>query len=297
MPKKAVAKSPSGEASVTANHEGSGHVRRWLLILFVFAAGSASAQQPAPQPVPRPAPSLEQIKIAADAGDPMAQMKLAEKVEAKEAEVLYRRAASEGYLPAQGRLGELLLTRSQLRIGLKPEDQAAMAEEGIKWAMLAANQGDKQGQATLARVYLEGKWVKQDVIEAYKWGELSAKNPGQEFVFYSGASIRDAAILKMNAEQMAEAHKRVAAFVPHKLGKTDLPDPSWVQKIRLSGTSGLPDHRLAIINDVTFEKDEQADVNIDGKSVKITCLEITDTSVQISIEGIPRTRELTMPNN
>ena len=43
-----------------------------LIIALIFAGTCALAQ------LPPPAPSLEQIKIAADAGDPAAQDKLAE---------------------------------------------------------------------------------------------------------------------------------------------------------------------------------------------------------------------------
>jgi len=56
----------------------------------------------------QPPPTLEQIKIAADAGNPAAQDKLAER-DSAHAEVLYRKAAEQGYAHAQGRLGNLLL--------------------------------------------------------------------------------------------------------------------------------------------------------------------------------------------
>jgi len=81
--------------------------------------------------------------------------------------------------------------RSQLFIGVKPEVRAAIADEAIKWATLAANQGDKQGQANLAQIYLEGKWVKQDLIEAYKWGDLSDKNPSPEFIVFFQAVLSE----------------------------------------------------------------------------------------------------------
>jgi hypothetical protein len=241
----------------------------------------------------QPPPTLEQIKIAADAGNPAAQDKLAER-DSAHAEVLYRKAAEQGYAHAQGRLGNLLLMRSQLFIGVKPEVRAAIADEAIKWATLAANQGDKQGQANLAQIYLEGKWVKQDLIEAYKWGDLSDKNPSPEFIVFSGRSFRDAAILKMNADQIAEAHKRVAAFTPHKPGKDELPEPAWVKKIKLNGISGPDDKRLALIGNHTFEKGERKTVKIDGQSVAIQCLEITATTATISIEGIVGTRTLNL---
>ena len=182
-----------------------------------------------------------------------------------------------------------------MAFGLKPADKAALADEAVKWVTLAANQGDKLGQVDLARMYLEGKLVKPDLIEAYKWGELSARNPSLDLVIYSGASTRDAAILKMNADHIAEARKRVAAFVPHKPQQSDLPEPAWVQKIKLGGISGTPNHRLALINNKTLGKGDQTTLKIDGKSVTVHCLEIRESSVVISIEGLDGTRELKMP--
>jgi hypothetical protein len=259
-----------------------------LIVVLTFAVACAFAQPTAPTP------TLEQIKIAADAGDPVAQDKLAERVDSAQAEVLYRKAAVQGYVHAQGRLGNMLLMRSRTSFSLKPDARAAVADEAIKWMTLAANQGDKQGQANLADVCLEGKLVKQDLIEAYKWGDLSAKNPSPDFIVFSGASIRDAAILKMNADQIAEGHKRVAAFVPHKPQQSELPEPAWVKKIKLNGISGTPAKRLASIWNQTFEKGEKRTVKINGQPVIIQCLEITDSSATVSIEGIEGTRTLSL---
>jgi hypothetical protein len=268
----------------------SGHAQmfmiKFLILALMFAAAGAMAQSFTP--------SIEELKIAADAGDPVAQDKLAARVDYKQSEVLYRKAAVQGYAHAQGKLGDMLYLRCQLAFGLKPADKAALADEAVKWVTLAANQGDKLGQVDLARMSLEGKLVKPDLIEAYKWGELSARNPSPDLVIYSGASTRDAAVLKMNADQMAEAHQRVAAFVPHQPKPSEVPEPGWVQKVKLGGINGTPDHRFAIINGKTFEKGDQTTVTIDGKKVTVSCLEIRASSVSISIEGIEGTRELKM---
>jgi hypothetical protein len=261
-----------------------------LIIALTFAAACVYAQPTMP--------TLAQIKIAADAGDPVAQDKLAERVDLAQAEVLYRKAAAQGYAHAQGRLGNMLLMRSRSTFplfGLKPDARAAIGNEAVKWITLAANQGDKQGQANLADICLEGKLVKQDLVEAYKWGELSSENPSHEFIVFSGSSTRDAAILKMNADQIAEAHRRVAAFVPHQPQKSDLPEPAWVQKIKLGGISGTPDHRLVLINNKTFAKGDQTALKIGEKRVIVHCLEIRESSVVVSIEGLDGTRELKMP--
>lgn len=255
-----------------------------LIITLMFAAMGSSAQLTGQ--------SLVQLKIAADAGDPVAQDALAVRDSAN-AEMWYRKAAEQGYAHSEGQLGHRLLSSSRSSFGLKAADREAMQDEALRWIILAANQGDAQGQADMAQLCLNGELVKQDYVEAYKWGELSSERLSFDFsAGIQGRSARDAAILKMDADQIAEAQRRVAEFVPHQPNRSDLPDPAWVRKIELHGISGAADHRLAIINDQTFEKGDQIDLKIDGKSVKVTCLEIRDSSVSVSIDGIEGTREL-----
>jgi hypothetical protein len=263
-------------------------IMKYFAITILFVAVCASAQLPPP--------SLDQIKIAADAGDAAAQDKMAERDSAN-AETWYRKAAQQGYVHAQGKLGDRLLMRAQLTIGAKPEARAALINEGVKWATLAANQGDKQGQATLAWVYVNGKLVKQDLIEAYKWGDLAAKNPSLEFILFSGASSRDSAILKMDADQIAEAKRRVAAFVTHQPDKSEVPKPAWMQKLKLQGISGTAGHRLAIINGRTMAKGDVAMVKIDGNTITIHCLEVQESSVSVSIDGVEGMQELKISVN
>ena len=243
-------------------------------------------------------PTLEQIKIAADAGDPVAQDKLAERyilrTDTAHAEIWYRKAASQGYAHAQGQLGNMLLMHSRMSLGLKPDAHAAITDEALKWITLAASQGDKQGQANLADVCLEGKLVKQDLIEAYKWGDLAGQGSMINVAAISGRGTRDAATLKMNADQIAEARGRVAAFIPHQVQKSELPEPAWTAKIKLNGISGLPAKRFATVYNQTFEKGESKTVKIDGRPVTIQCLEITATTATISIEGVEGTRTLSL---
>ena len=210
------------------------------------------------------------------------------------AETWYRKAANQGYAPAQGKLGNFLLMHYRTTFGLKPEIRASLGEEALKWMTLAANQGDAQGQANLADVCLEGKLAKQDYIESYKWGELASESGGEiiNFPALDGRSKRDSAILKMNADDIAEAKRRVAEFKPHVPAKSEKPQPAWVKKIKLQGISGPADHRLAIINGKTLEKGDEETLKIDGNHVAIHCIEISEASVSISIEGIEGTQEL-----
>jgi len=291
----------SGQPGTARKISGQNISRRWnfapqekmkkLFISLTFAATCAFAQLAAP--------TLEEIKIAADAGDPAAQDKLAERfimrADTKQAEIWYRKSAAQGYAHAQGQLGNMLLMRSRMSYGVKPEDRAIMTNEALQWMTIAGNQGDRQGQANLADIYLEGKLVKQDFIEAYKWGDLSAQGTAiYNVAGISGRSTRDSAILKMDADQIAEARRRVAAFSPHTVKKSDLPEPGWVKKIKLGGINGTPAKRLATIANQTYEKGERKTLKIDGQPITIQCLEITDSSATVSIEGIDGTRTLNL---
>ena len=163
-------------------------------------------------------PDLAKIKIAAEAGDAEAQDKLAERyiahMDTAQAIVWYRKAAAQNYVHAQGRLGNLLLVRYEMHIDTKPEIRGAVAGEACKWIILASNAGDTQAEADLAGLYLKGSLVKQDFVEAYNWGELAARGSPFAPQAYAGKSVRDAAILKLDTEQIKEAQKRVNSFVP-----------------------------------------------------------------------------------
>lgn len=244
------------------------------------------------------APPLARIKAAAEAGDPIAQDKFAEQfimqIDTKQAEFWYRKAAAQGYGHAQGKLGNMLLNRSRMTINRTAKECAALGEEAVHWATLAATQGDKRGQADLADIYLDGKLVKPDLVEAFKWGDLAARGSMIDTATITGRSTRDAAILKMSPEQVAEAQRRVAAFAPHMAGLDDLPEPSWVKQIKLSGLSGPSNRRLALITGTTFSPGETASVKVAGKSVKVRCLEIRKKSVLVVIDGVSGTRELAL---
>jgi hypothetical protein len=257
----------------------------------VLAAMSVSAQSASP--------SLAQIKAAAEAGDPASQDKLAEafimRADSEQAEIWYRKAAEQGFAHAQGRLGNRLLMRSRMSVSSTPAARAAMSEEAVRWITLAANQGDKRGQADFADICLEGKLVKQDLVEAYKWGELASRGSMIDVATFAGGSSRDGATLKMDADQIAEAQRRAAAFIPHQPKASELPEPSWVKRIKLNGISGTPERRLAMINGKTLQKGDQASLKLVEKTVRVRCIEIRQASVVISIDGLEGTREVRLP--
>lgn len=66
---------------------------------------------------------------------------------------LWRKAAQQGYAPAQVRLGDIL-------------DKAEEDAEAADWYRKAADQGNAAGEYGLAQMYLKGEGVKKDVEQA-----------------------------------------------------------------------------------------------------------------------------------
>ena len=264
---------------------------RPTFLALALAATSLFAQSPSA--------TLAQIKVAADAGDAASQDKLAEtfvlRADSSQAEFWYRKAAEKGFAHAQGRLGNMLLMRSRMAVSATPAARAAMSEEAVHWMTLAANQGDKRGQADFADICLEGKLVKLDLVEAYKWGELASKGSMIDVATVSGRSCRDAATLKMDVGQIAEAQRRAAAFIPHQVSASGMPEPSWVKQIKLNGISGTPERRLAIINGKTLQTGDHTSLKLGEKTVTVRCVEIRQGSVVISIDGLDGAREVKLP--
>ena len=131
--------------------------------------------------------------------------------------------------------------------------------------------------------------MKQDYVEAYKWYTLAHDAPLFEVV---AKVYRDRLILKMTQEQINKGQKQVEKFVATQGASEPIPEPSFVDHLKLSGITGSQKHRLAIINNHTFETGEDGTVKIDGRMVNIHCLEIRDGSVLIKAEGLERPMEL-----
>ena len=60
---------------------------------------------------------------------------------------------------------------------------------------------------------------------------------------------------------------------------------SDLSSLVMQGTSGTPEHRLAIINNVTFGVGDDAEVSTSKGRIRIHCLEITDDGATIEAGG------------
>jgi hypothetical protein len=245
--------------------------------------------------------ALIAVKAAAEAGNPAAEDKLAgeylRRADFLQAELWYRKAAKQGNAHAQAQLGEMLLANAGFSTSIKPKVAADVGSEAIKWLTLAANQSNTMAQAELAGAYFNGQFVKADLLEAYKWGDIAAHAPPSVQGSIVGSSIRDQAILKMSFDEIAKAKQRVATFYSHVPFTHEPPEPSWVAQIRLTGVSGPVSSRLAIINNQTFGAGDTSILKVAGKTVQVHCLEIRDKSALIRITGMDRPKVLILADD
>jgi hypothetical protein len=68
--------------------------------------------------------------------------------------------------------------------------------------------------------------------------------------------------------------------------------PPAVAELELKGISGSTNHRLAIINNRTFETGEEGEVISNGSRVRIKCGEIGSDSVRVIVNGKERALHL-----
>jgi transglutaminase-like putative cysteine protease/thiol-disulfide isomerase/thioredoxin len=78
----------------------------------------------------------------------------------------------------------------------------------------------------------------------------------------------------------------------HATGPREVPAAGAAGPLRLSGISGNPPRRLAIINGKTLAEGESAALNVDGRRLTVHCLAISDRAAAVSIDGVTGTMQL-----
>ena len=199
--------------------------------------------------------ALQEFSVLAQTGDPKAEYYMGRfyhygegvTVSGAEAAKWYRKAADKGIAGAQYNLG-ILYDQGN---GVKED-----AAEAARWFRKAADQNDPQAQFSLAYFYQMGRGVKQDPSEAFKWYKRSADQGHAISYLAMGFSTRDGSGVaankvealkwfelasaslqegmmrdvasrardriqaKMNATEIAQAEKLVAAWAPTKLSQS-----------------------------------------------------------------------------
>jgi len=123
----------------------------------------------------------------------------------KEAAKWYRRAAEQGLAAAQYNLAAMYVIGRGV-----PQSNA----EALKWYRQAADQGDALAQFNLGMRYYEANGVVADPVQAYQWLSLASAQ-GIPDATKARADLKG----KMTSAQIAEAERRVSAFVVKKTGR------------------------------------------------------------------------------
>jgi TPR repeat protein len=113
----------------------------------------------------------------------------------------YRKSTDQNYAAAQKSLGDCYF----LGQGVTKDEV-----EAVKWYLKAAEQGDFFSQDKLGAIYANGYGVETNLVQAAKWYSLAA------FCFNSSKTNLALIESQMTPEQIAEAQKLSAAFVPRK---------------------------------------------------------------------------------
>ena len=117
----------------------------------------------------------------------------------------YRKAAAQGIPMVQFNLGLMYATGQGV-----PQDDA----EALKWYRKAADQGYAPAQAALGLTYRNGHGVPQDYVEAHKWSNLAAARAADKDMRESATALRDDVAGMMTPAQVAEAQKLAREWKP-----------------------------------------------------------------------------------
>jgi hypothetical protein len=229
---------------------------------------------------------MAELRAAAEKGDAFAEDKYANACEGRldvtNALIWYRRAAEHGVANAQANLARMLMTRASDASGKVVSP--ALADEAIGWYAKAAGYGNRRAQFELGRYYETGTVVARDLAEAFKWYSLAkAGSPREISVRPSLQRVNN----EMTPEQLADGKKRLEKFYVRL-------EPALVNEIKLASISGEAPHRRANINGREFKSSDEQKITIEGRAIKVRCLEVRAASALVTIEGVEKAKELTV---
>lgn len=136
------------------------HIQSFWVGMFIALNLLASVALAEPDVAATPKPATQAAPV-----DPVKLMEQAEKAldrqDLTEAMKFYFQAAEQNYTPAQVAVGKFA-------------DSAQYYDAAVGWFLMAAMQGDAEGQYNLARMYESGNGIQKDEAKASYWYRRSA---------------------------------------------------------------------------------------------------------------------------
>ena len=209
----------------------------WLMWVLLFLALGVAATQQTNSPIRlHDGKTLDETLAKATNGDASAECSLGiyylpgdlSGSNIVEALKWFSKAAADGDEQAQNMLGTFYQHGTAGAVG-KDNNKAAY------WYLRAAKQGDDQSQLHIGWMYEDGEGVMKDYVEAYKWFNIASTStrrpPTKEQIGNvdeetlkallrstadDAKEARDVLAPLMTPEQIAEAQRRSAEFVPRR---------------------------------------------------------------------------------
>jgi len=190
--------------------------------------------------------ALAAARVKASAGDVVAQFSLGAMIyyggtDTAQAVDWFRRAAAQGYAPAEFQMGQVY----EFGFTVERDDRQALAwyrkaaghgsaaaqrsvgdfyrtgrgvkadaAEAARWYRRGADGDDIRAQNELGQLYFSGTGVARDYASAYLWFSLAAGQAPLEDNRNGLLELRNIAAARMTPEAVAEAARRVAAWQP-----------------------------------------------------------------------------------
>lgn len=232
------------------------------------------------------------LKRKAEAGDREAQIALGQalvnRTRPADALVWYRKAAAQGSATAAWLAGELLLFGKTAN----EDDQRVLPkpEEGLAFTYFAATNRNAEAWHNMSLALQRGLGGKTNNVEAYAWLRLYAEVnpvPRKRELDTLALMLTVQELDRANAmAQSARLGKWPAYQFNHEY-KTD-------SRLKLSGVAVGGRSPMAIINRRTLAVGETASIVINGETLNITCVEINENSVLVTIDSAAEPVQLTI---
>ena len=120
-------------------------------------------------------------------------------------------------------------------------------------------------------------------------------NTAEPIAGISARTSQDSLMLKTAAAEIAEGQRRADTLVTKQGDSEELPEAELLSRLKLSGLAGTKSRRVALINHHAFVAGDEAEIKIDGKAIKVRCLEVRKDSAVIQIDGAETPKELFLP--
>lgn len=236
---------------------------------------------------PSSVPELSQLKIAAEAGDPVAEFSYGQRVVATnpaESLTMLTKSADQEYGPAEDAVGAYYFQRHTL----DPRTYLAQRRMSVRWTSRAAFKGIPEAQGRLSEFYEAGDALPKNAVLACEWLFVAIKTSERaQHTFAVGVykNRLDRLVANSSSQVIAEGQKFADSFALQIAGMNPVEADLIIAQFKLTAVYGTGTNLRAVINHTSLKNGDTAEFLIDGESVHVSCLEIKPLSAHFQLTG------------